>query len=72
EYVNGSRKVNKNYPHWELRSLNGSNTVYTIVLKTESGGTLTLHEFHYALMEVRKGGYANLNMSRSNTSRDCQ
>jgi hypothetical protein len=70
----GSRRDNKCYVHWELDEDNPvASNVFAVMVKTSSGGSLYfIGEYHYVLNEIWKGGYSNLDMFPSTTSRDCE
>ena len=73
EYTStSSRRDEKTYVKWELNEASPVGTnVYKIVFTYSSGGTTDGNEFHYLTDEIWKGGYDNLVMTPSSTSRDC-
>lgn len=64
----GSRVNERSYSNWKLSEESAGATVFDIVL---NGSTASSHEFHYATDEIWYGGYSNLDMSPSSTSRTC-
>lgn len=71
EQVSSSRRDKKTYVHWELVD-QGNNNFSIMVKASESGSLYSIGVFKYAPNEILKGGYSNLKMSRSNTSKECE
>ncbi len=68
----GSRTNEKSYSRWELNESSPvAPNVFKIVLRSSSGGTVDIDEFHYTSDEIWKGGYDNLRMFPATTSDDC-
>ena len=71
EEVSSSRKDKANYAHWEL--VDEGNNIFSIKVKGSSSGSLySIGKFKYAPDVILKGGYSNLQMTRSSTSRECE
>jgi hypothetical protein len=70
----GSRRGNTCYVYWELDEENPvASNVFKVMVKLSSGGTLySIGDYHYVDNEIWKGGYSNLDMFPSSTSRDCE
>jgi hypothetical protein len=71
EQVSSSRRDKKSYVHWELVD-KGNNNFSIMVKGSESGSLYSIGVFKYAPNELWKGGYSNLKMFRSNTSKECE
>lgn len=71
----GGRIKEKTIYYWELDEDNPvGNNIFEIMYRTSSNGILyrSLYEYHYTLHEIWAGGYSNLRMYPSTTSRDCE
>lgn len=66
----GSRVDVKCYVYWRLVPT-ADDDVYDIEVTYSSGSTYAMAEYHYAADEVWRGGYSNLVMRPSTTSRTC-
>ena len=65
------RESVSNYVHWELTDI-GSN-VFRIDYKTSPTGSLFgIDEYRYATDVIWRGGYSNLVMRRSTTTKECE
>lgn len=69
----GSRENEYTYYWWGLDEENPvGNNVFEIIVRTSQGGEgYSTAEYHYNEDEVWMGGYDNLVMTRSSTSREC-
>lgn len=70
-----SRTDNDNITYWALEDQ--GNNIFRLRLKgpnisSEPLGYLSSHEYHYLTDEIWRGGYENLRMHHSTTSRDCE
>ena len=71
----GSRVSQSHYVYWGLDEDNPvGNNVFLIQYKTSSMTDIytSSNEYHYNEDEIWKGGYSNLIMYHSSTSRDCE
>lgn len=71
EQIGSSRRDKKQFVHWELKD-KGNNEYAIMVKKSPTDNLYSIGLFKYVDNEIWKGGYSNLKMSRSNTSRDCE
>jgi hypothetical protein len=73
EYQDSSRTKNTNYIYWQIDENNpvGPN-VFAVEVQYSGGSWKSTDRFHYTTDELWRGGYSNLDMHPSQTSRDCQ
>ena len=71
ETHDGTVKNKSSYGYWKLEAKPGSTTVYDIYKGSNKNNLSKIDVYHYDTDLIWMGGYSNLKMSRSSTSRTC-